>query len=47
MNAEDFIGSGDNQFQDIDYTEIKKEQADASNYLITPKPLRFLIFVIK
>ena len=35
INPEDFVKSNDNQYQDIDYTEIKKELADASNYPVT------------
>ena len=37
INPEDFTRSTDNQSQDIDYTEVKKELADASGYPVTPE----------
>jgi len=37
INPEDFTGSTDNQSQDIDYTEIKKELEDSSDYQVTPE----------
>ncbi len=37
INPEDFTESTDNQSQDIDYTHIKKELADASDYPVTPE----------
>lgn len=37
INPEDFVKSNDDQYQVIDYTEIKKELADASNYPVTPE----------
>lgn len=37
IDPEDLINSSDNQYQNIDYTAIKKELADASNYPVTPE----------
>ena len=35
INPEDFTGTSDNQYADIDYTAVKKELADASNYQVS------------
>ena len=35
INPEDFTESAENQSRDIDYTEVKKELADESNYPVT------------
>ena len=35
INPEDFTGTSDNQYADIDYTAVKKELVDASNYQVS------------
>lgn len=37
LDAEDFADSGDSSHKEVDYTEIKRELANASNYPIIPE----------